>query len=131
MALGLSDIISLLLKHVDAEDHVVFVDGEQKGTCTRASFRFVVTLRGIEFPVDYAYELEGATHTYSSRPSRGGLGKGGREQIKVDGQEVEGDDVIVGADDDTGLPGLHVEFRYKQGGTDHSVKFVAPLAAVR
>jgi len=82
----------------------------------------------IEFPVNYAYMEGDKEVTLASRPSGKGLAAGGREQVKVNGEVKANGDVIVGADDDTDFPGLHVEFRWAEGETKHSVKFVAPLS---
>jgi len=129
MSLSLSSIITLLKKHAAAADHVVFIDGEEKGDCTHASFRVVVSLSGVEFPVDYAYQLDGQTTTLSSRVRREGLAAHGHEQILVNGQDVDNDDVLIGEDSSAGIPGLFVEFKYSQEGVEHRVKFVAPLTA--
>lgn len=131
MAISLTDIARLLSKHADPSEHTVFVDGEQTGTCTRATLRIVFSLSGVEFVVDYAYELDGKKTTFSSRLRSGGLGAGGREQILVNGQDVENDDVVIGADDSTGLPGFYVEFKYTDHGTAKRVKFAAPVTAFK
>ncbi|MBS1718845.1 MAG: hypothetical protein JST35_00190 [Armatimonadetes bacterium] len=123
MGLSLRQIVTFLSGHIPPDAHRVFIDGEEKGKCTRASFRTVVVLSGLEFPVDYAYELDGATTTLSSRMRIQGLGAGGREQIKVNGKDVTGDDVVIGFE----APNAYVEFRFKDGETPRSVKFVAPL----
>jgi len=128
MALSLTDIIRLLQHHVDAADHFVFVDGAQNGVCTHADFHMSVSWSRIEFPVNYAYMEGDKEVTLASRPSGKGLAAGGREQVKVNGEVKANGDVIVGADDDTDFPGLHVEFRWAEGETKHSVKFVAPLS---
>ncbi|MGV3617235.1 MAG: hypothetical protein ACO1SV_18055 [Fimbriimonas sp.] len=123
----LKQIVSFLSGlHIPAASHRVIVDGTEKGECTAASFRSVVTLRGLEFPVDYAYRLDGVETKLSSRLRSQGLGAGGRESIKVNGQDVTEDDVLIGFDGD-GVPSVYVEFRYKADGETHSVKFIAPL----
>ena len=130
MALTLDAIIKLLSKHADPKDHVVFIDGEQKGTCTHASFRVVLSFpKGLEFPVDYSYVLDDETTKLRSRVRREGLDAGGNEQILVNGKDVDHDDVLIGLDDSAGIPGLFIEFKYMEAGVDKRVKFVAPLTA--
>ena len=127
-SIKLSDIIKFLSGlNVSPENHTVLLDGEPKGDCTRASFRSVVSLSGLEFPVDYAYKFEDKETTLSARLRSQGLGKGGREQIKVNGAGVKGDDVLVGFELDGITPIAYVEFRYLDGDTERSVKFLAPL----
>ena len=125
MSISLRTIAEILDKSAKPEDHIVEVNGERMGTCTRASFRIVFSWSGVEFPVDYAYELEDESVALSSRLRSQGLGKGGREQITVNGQDVEEDDVLIGMEADN----LYVEFRYRDGVGEplESVKFMAPL----
>lgn len=130
MPISLLQLADILRKHASAGDHTVIVDGEDKGKCcTHASFRMVFSFSGVEFPVDYAYSLDGQTHTFRSRLRREGIGSGGREQIMVDGKDVDDDDVIVGSSSIDGMPAVHVEFRYSDQGKPHSVIFAAPVSA--
>src|SRR5690348_10648522 len=98
MAFTLPDLARLLGHHADPAQHVVLVDGKRKGTCTEASFRLVLSLTGLEFVVDYAYELDGSRTALTSRLRSQGLGVGGREHILVNGQAVANGDVVVGSD---------------------------------
>jgi len=129
MAISLTDIARLLSQHADPKEHKVFINDVESGTCTRATLRAVFSIGGVEFPVDYAYELNGKRTSFSSRLRTGGLGTGGREQILVNGQDVENDDVLIGADNSTGVPGFYVEFKYTENGTENRVKFAAPVTA--
>lgn len=114
--------------HVPAGEHIVVIDGEQSGTCTQASFRTILGWRGLEFPLDYAFSLDGTTTKLSARLRMQGLGSGGREQIKVNGVDVTGDDVLVGFEAEDPLrPTAYVEFRFNAGEGDRSIKFLAPL----
>src|SRR5437667_12767523 len=97
MKITLTEIADLVQKHADALDHVVFVDGVNKGKCcTHASIRPVLSAKGFEFPVDYAYELDGTKMSFKSRLHREDLGQSGREKIHVNGKSVEDDDVVLG-----------------------------------
>lgn len=129
MGLTLRQIILLLNRQARPEEHVVFVDGERRGRCTRASLRPVLSLRGFEIVLDYAF-VDGSDTTALSTRLRGqGVGEGGREQILVNGQDVSNDDVLLGGDDSTGAPSLYVEFKFTQDGQDRRIKFAAPLTA--
>jgi hypothetical protein len=129
MALTPDAIIKLLSKHAEPKDHMILINGEQKGTCTHASFRVVFSLTGVEFPVDYTYVLDEEPTNLRSRVRREGLAAGGHEQILVNGKDVDHDDLLVGLDDSAGTPGLFIEFKYTESGADKRVKFVAPLTA--
>ncbi|RYG24142.1 hypothetical protein EON82_11780 [bacterium] len=129
MALSVFELIRLLNRHADAADHKVFVDDVETGTCIRASFRVVFSLRGVEVVLDYTYEENGTKTTFSSRPRPNQLKSGQGERILVNGQDVDNDDVIVGSDSSAGPGSLYVEFKYRQSGTDHRVKFAAPATA--
>ena len=121
----------LLSKSAPPSAHLVFVNGQPGGKCLQASFRTVFSLSGIEFVLAYARESGNARVTYSSRVRPQGVGAGGREQILVNGQDVDRDDVLIGMDDSAGPGSLYVEFRFSEGGKDQSVKFVAPISAFK
>ena len=112
---------------VAPEAHRVIVDGREGARCTRASFRSVFGITGVEFPVEYAYvEGDAPEVVLTSRLRTQGLGAGGRERLLVNGKDVEGEDVLVSFSVD-GAPSASVEFRWKEGGTARSVRFLAPL----
>ncbi len=132
MALSLLDIIKLLNRHAKAEDHKVFVDGTETGTCTRASFRPVISFaHGFELVLDYTQDNAGTKTTYSSRLHQNQLNAGGGEKILVNGQDVDNDDVIVGTDDSVGLGTIYVEFKFSQASVAKRVKFAAPASAFK
>jgi len=132
MALSLLDIVKLLNHHAKAEDHKVFVDGVETGKCVRASFRPVISFaHGFELVLDYTLDNAGAKTTYSSRLHQNQLKSGGGEKILVNGQDVDDDDVIVGADASAGPGTIYVEFKFSQAGTAKRVKFAAPATAFK
>lgn len=90
-----------------------------------------MSLHGLEIPVEYAYLLSGEETTLSSRLRTQGLGKGGREQIKVNGKDVQGDDVIIAFEASGVPPKATVEFRFALDGIQKTVTFVAPLDKLR
>ncbi|MDI9641392.1 hypothetical protein QPK87_06945 [Kamptonema cortianum] len=130
MALSLHQIITLLTKSADPSAHTVTVNGQPGGSCTRASFRVVWSMSGVEFVVDYGRQSGGATTMYSSRVRGQGLGSGGHEQILVNGQHVSDDDVQIGMDSSAG-PALYVEFLFRDATGNQRVKFSAPLTAFK
>jgi hypothetical protein len=114
--------------HVPPSQHKVFIDDVEKGVCTKASVRTVLSLGGLEIPVDYAYTLDGSETTLSARLRTQGLGAGGREQIKVNGHDVQSDDVVISFDGSHG--NAVVEFRFTDENRAQRVKFVAPLTGI-
>lgn len=132
MGLSLLDIIKLLNRHAEPKDHKVFVDGTEKGTCSRASFRPVISFgHGLEFVLDYTREDAGVKTTYSSRLHQNQLGAGTGDKILVNGQDVDNDDVIIGSDSSAGLGSVYVEFKFSKDGADHRIKFAAPATAFK
>lgn len=111
---------------VSPESHRVVVDGQPGAVCTKADFRTVFGLAGVEFPVEYAYVDLGKETVLRARLRSQGLGRGGRERLTVDGKQVEGEDVVVSFGTEGG-PSASVEFRWSEGGVARSVRFLAPL----
>lgn len=129
MALSIQSIITLFAKSAPPAEHTVTIDGEVKGTCLHAAFKPVFSLKGFELVLDYTYALGTTSTTLHSRMRAQGAGAGGKEQILVNGQNVDEDDVVIGADDSAGVGTIYVEFKYTEGVNRHRVKFSAPVSA--
>ena len=126
-ALSLRQLVAFLGGlSVVPEAHRVIVDGQPGAVCTRAEFRTVFGITGVEFPVEYAYADLGKETVLEARLRTQGLGRGGRERLRVDGKDVEAEDVLVSFTTEGG-PAASVEFRWSEGGTVRSVRFLAPL----
>ena len=124
-ALSLRQLVTFLGGlNVPPEAHRVVVDGREGAVCTRARFRSVFGLSGVEFPVEYAYRDGAGEVVLESRLRVGGLGVGGRERLTVDGRDVDAEDVVVSFVVEGG-PQAVVEFRWTEAGAPRDVRFLA------
>ena len=114
-------IIRALAQGVPASKWTVSDNGVRKGPVTEVN----CGLQGTMVWLRFQYQEDGADHKIEgSMPVTGG-----EETIKLDGADVEHDDIVL-SNRVVGFPPkivLVVEFKFNQDGADHRIRFVGPI----
>lgn len=114
-------IIRALAQGVPASKWTVSDNGIRKGPVTEVN----CGLQGTTVWLRFQYQADGAAHKIEgSMPVTGGS-----ETIKLDGADVEHDDIVL-SNRIVGFPPklvIVIEFKFNKGGADHRIRFDGPL----
>src|SRR5689334_1807134 len=114
-------IIRALAAGVPAKKWTVSDNGVRKGPVTEVN----CGLHGTMVWLRFQYQADGADHKIEgSMPVTGG-----QETIKLDGQDVEHDDIVL-SNRIVGFPPkivIVVEYKFLRDGADHRIRFDGPM----
>lgn len=106
-------LLKLLFSGIPASDHIVSIDGVRKGPVTEA----VARLEGPVIALRYAFQADGRQVVVAARVPLGSPGTpGGADEIEIDGQAVEGDDVVMSGTVTWNGPVVKIEFKWTEQG---------------